>query len=937
MRRLSSVVLALACVGVAFSPSAAFAQAQGSITGAVKDASGAVLPGVTVEVASPALIEKTRSVVTDGSGQYRFTNLFPGSYTVTFMLPGFNTVKREGVEVTGAFVVAINAEMKVGAIEETITVTGETSIVDVQSTTKQRVVTRETMDAVPTSRVPYELAVLVPGVTARNNSGTAAVQDVGGTGGNQAQNGLVSHGSKTTDMRVTYNGVMLATMETGKNAGVLSNTAAYQEITVDSSAVSAELGTGGPRLNLIPREGGNTFRGSLFGSFTNHSLQGNNFTSDLQGRGLATADSMKKLWDFNPGVGGPILRDKLWFFSTVRHNGWQNNPGGFIANSNAGNPNSWAYAPDPARPQSANSKWLDMQGRVTWEATPKNKFAVTYDRQIGVLRTGSATSAPEAVNPSKYDPKSNAFFDWSAPLTNRVLLEAVAVNVYELFQGRPEENPLFSATNPLIGVTDQASGVTYRGTGSSNSHWVNNNYYYRASLAYVTGAHAFKLGFNNAGGTRDALTESKGAPVAYRFNNGVPNQITEQATPYEGISGTDAELGIYAQDRWTIQRMTLSLGVRYDYYKSSFPDQPLGPGPLVPTRNFVIPAQNGVKGWHDLTPKFGVVYDLFGNGKTALRATANKYVQGQSLGGNLPDRPFGFPLNPVSRLVNSTTRSWTDTNRDFIPNCDLTNPLSNGECAAMASSAFGTVAPGATYDPDTLGGWGRRPGWNWEFATGIQHEVLPHVSIDFGYFRRMYGNLLITDNLAAAASDYTTFSIVAPLDPRLPGGGGYTVSGLADLNPNKFGVPTNNLFTYSDNYGKQIDHWNGFDLSANARIRQGVFFQGGVSVGKTTQDNCNVVAKVPEVAFVLPTGANSGNPSVWLPQQYCHYETPMLPEYKMLGVYTLPRGGVQISGAFKSVPGPELAANYVLPTAVAAQTLGRPLSGGAANMTVNLI
>src|SRR5580765_7736978 len=145
--------------------------------------------------------------------------------------------------------------------------------------------TRDIIDAVPTSRIPYELAVLVPGVTARNGAGTAAVQDVGGTAGNQQANSLVVHGSKPVDMRLTYNGLTLATLETGKNAGAINNSTAYQEITVDSGAVSAELGTGGPRINLIPREGGNSFKGTAFGSYTNNSLQGDNLTQDLQSRG----------------------------------------------------------------------------------------------------------------------------------------------------------------------------------------------------------------------------------------------------------------------------------------------------------------------------------------------------------------------------------------------------------------------------------------------------------------------------------------------------------------------------------------------------------------------------------------------------------------------------------------------------------------------------
>jgi hypothetical protein len=183
--------------------------------------------------------------------------------------------------------------------------------------------------------------------------------------------------------------------------------------------------------------------------------------------------------------------------------------------------------------------------------------------------------------------------------------------------------------------------------------------------------------------------------------------------------------GIYAQDRWTVSRMTLSLGVRYDYYKSSFPDQALRPGPLVPGRNFVIPAQDGVEGWHDVTPKFGVVYDLFGNGKTALRATANKYVQGQSLGGNLPDRPFGFPLNPVSRLVNSTTRSWTDSNRDFVPDCDLNQPTRQRRVRGDGELGLRHRRPRRDLRSRHARRMGQASGWNWEFATGIQHEILP--------------------------------------------------------------------------------------------------------------------------------------------------------------------------------------------------------------------
>lgn len=910
---MRKVVVVLAGVLLICSPVAAFAQAQGSITGVVRDTSGAVLPGVTVEASSPALIEKVRSAVTDGTGQYRFINLFPGAYTVTFSLPGFNTIKRDGVEITGSFVATISLEMRVGALEETITVTGETPTVDVQSTTRQRVLSREVIDAVPTSRIPYQLATLVPGVTARNGGGTAYVQDVGGSSGNQQANSLVVHGSKPVDMRLTYNGLTLATLETGKNAGAVNNSTAYQEVTVDSSAVSAELSTGGVRINLIPREGGNRLQGTFFTSYTDERFQGSNYSQELQDRGLRTPNELKKLWDINPGVGGPIVRDRLWFYGTIRHNGWQEYIAGMYFNANEGDANAWTYVPDLSRPVNSRNVWKDLTTRLTWQATPRNKIAVAYNKQQGApFAIATPTIAPESTVSLTYDPKHNIYGDWTVPLTNRLLFEVVAS---EQFEGASSNK----SSSPLIAVTEQSSGLTYRGVPGLFSNYRNHAFYYRSSLSFVTGAHNFKVGFNNAHGYRQRR-DNTDQPVSYRFNGGVPNQITLLGAPWTLHTNLNADGGIFAQDRWTIDRLTLSLGVRYDYYRSSFPDQPVVPGTLVPNRNFVVPAQDGVRGWHDITPKSGLSYDVFGNGRTAFKASVNKYVQGQALGGDLPDRPFGSPLNPVYRLVNSTTRSWTDANRNFIPDCNLTLPATNGECGPLANSSFGQLALNTNYDPDILGGWGKRAGYNWEISAGVQHEIAPRVSVDVGYFRRWYGNLLLTDNLAVAPGDYDPFSITAPSDSRLPNGGGFVISDLYDLNPSRFGLPLNNLRTYSDKYGKQIEHWNGVDVAANARLQNGLLIQGGLSTGKTATDNCDVVAKVD-------------NPS----KLYCRSETPFLTQAKMLATYTVPRIDVQVSGTFQSIPGPDVIANFNVPSAAVAPSLGRPLSGGAANVTVNLI
>ena len=199
------------------------------------------------------------------------------------------------------------------------------------------------------------------------------------------------------------------------------------------------------------------------------------------------------------------------------------------------------------------------------------------------------------------------------------------------------------------------------------------------------------------------------------------------------------------------------------------------------------------------------------------------------------------------------------------------------------------------------------------------------VGLDVAYFRRIYGNFLVTDNLAVAASDYNPYSITTPTDPRLPGGGGYSVGNIADLNPSKVGQ-VNNLVTFANNYGNQIEHWNGVDVTINARPRAGMLLQGGVSTGRTSTDNCQIAAVVPEVNLA-PTGLNP----------FCHVDTIFLTQVKLLGTYTIPRVDVQFSGTFQSLPGPQVTANYVASNAVVQPSLGRPLSGGAANATINIV
>jgi hypothetical protein len=465
-------------------------------------------------------------------------------------------------------------------------------------------------------------------------------------------------------------------------------------------------------------------------------------------------------------------------------------------------------------------------------------------------------------------------------------------------------------------VLEQSNNLRYRasvGGGSNTGTTLSRTIFGRVSMSYITGAHALKVGMNYGTGNQRQHRVSIDSPMDFRFNNGVPNRLTLRTTPIDINTDINADHGLFVQDRWTVNRLTVTAGLRYDYLHISYPETHIGPGEFAPDRNVTFPEADGVH-WHTLAPRSGLSYDLFGDGKTAVKVSLNKYFLAQAVGG-----AFGRDLAPSSGIVASTNRTWTDTNRNFVPDCVLLNPTANGECGAMDNVAFGTVRRTLTIDPELLRGEGKQSS-DWQFAAGVQREILTGVSMDISYFRTWSGNFLVTDDRAVGPSDFDPFSITAPKDPRLPGGGGYVISGLYDLKPEKFGVAADSFLTSADKFGKQTHHWNGVDVSVNARTRRGLLVNGGFSTGRNTSDNCEVVTKMD-------------NPS----PLYCHQQEHFRSQVKLLGVYTIPRIDLQISGSLQNTPGPEITASYVASLAEVQPSLGRPLAGGARNVTVGLV
>lgn len=879
------------------------ARAQATIAGVVRDTSGAVLPGVTVEAASPALIEKVRSVVTDARGQYSIVDLRPGTYAVTFTLTGFNSLKREGIELTGSFTAAVNADLRVGGLEETITVTGESPIVDVQSTQRQQTLTRDVIDAVPTGNRYQNLLTVLPGVV------VSGAQDVGGSRGDTPTD-IAVHGSSINDGRIMIDGANVSppAKQGGHDTMAILDTVNSQEVVVTTSGGLGEAQTGGITINIIPREGGNRFSGQLFMSGTTGALQADNRTAELTSRGLPEVNTVDTLWDYTGGFGGPLLRDRLWFYSTARYNGFENKVAGMYVNRNAYNPNAWTYEPDPAQQAQREGKWKMATIRTTWQMTPRHKLNLYWDEQhrcLDCIGGGSATTTVEATPAVPGYPNRTAQVMWRSPWTSRVLVQ-VGTSSYRLQTGNQQRRQETSG-QWLAPVQEQAGlipGLNYRGFIHNTRERL--SLHSLGSISYVTGSHNVKVGVTRSDMSTQITSFSRDG-LSYRFRLGVPNQLAQSAHP----SGPQTEIdtmGVYAQDAWTRGRLSLLWGVRYDRHETSFPAQQLGP--TLFTGTFQFPKETPVT-FNDITPRMGMAYDLFGTGRTAVKVHLGKYVVAQDGDSSV----YGTATGRIGRIATSTNRSWTDTDRDFVPDCDLRSPLANGECGAMANRLFGTDQVQTTYDPDVIKGWGVRP-FNWELAAEVTHELVPRVAVTAAYHRRWFGNFTVTDNLAVSPSDFTPFALTVA-DSRLPGGS-VTVTDLYDVTPARFGQ-VDNLITAAANFGDQRQQFDGVDLTMTARLQNGVNLSGGISYGTTMTDTCDVTPKVD-------------NPS----RRYCHQEDTRT-QLKFLGSYTVPRIDVLVGATFQSIAGPVVAANYAVPNAVVQPTLGRPLSGGAANVTVNVI
>jgi hypothetical protein len=809
----------------------------------------------------------------------------------------------------------------------------------VQTTAQHKVVSGEMLYSLPLTKERGGFAKVTVGARI-----SATAQDVGGN--IDPMNGYtVIHGGHFGDNRALLDGMQFN--GEGQGRGFYFNPAAASEVSVQLGGQTAEFENGGMQANLVPKDGGNRFSGLFSVNYAGHALISNNLTPELEARGLHLVNTTDRTYDGNAAMGGPILQDKLWFFGSVRGFGYKNILAANYANLTQNTP---VYTPDPSRPgvQQQDNRSAGM--RFTYQIASKDKANISYDIQHSDLCLYcSPLVAPEATSKTFYaNPNYLLQGKWTHLASNKLIWEIADST---LIFNWPNRRPVGSESS--ISILNGNTGFRYNAPiASTLGQRVASESNQRGSVSYVTGSHAFKVGFTTQEAWHYAAYDDKGPGAgigpgltSYTFLGGLPSSLTEYAEPITFRERLKVNLGVYVQDQWTINKLTLNLGIRYDYFNAYVPAQSLGAGPFVPARTY--PEVPCVPCWKDISPRLAASYDLFGNGKSALKFNVGRFVAADIY-------TMARANNPVTRAILTTNRTWTDSNGNFTPDCDLSNPAaqnlsaSGGDvCGTIDNRNFGLNNPNAiTYNPNVLTGFGARA-YNWQTAVQVQHQLRPNVALNAGYFRTQWGALQQTTNVAVGAANFDPYCVTAPVDPRLPGGGGYQTCGLYDVSPTSFGQSA--LVVSRAPSGSEIEVYNGVDVAIDVRLPKGINLNGGVNSGRTEMNFCGTVLNNPQIAFTNATAADNSRVTTLAltgaaataprTNAYCDVVPPWSADtqYKVSGTIPIPYR-FYVGLTYQNLPGIPYYASTVFNNAAIAPSLGRNLAAGAsATVTVDLI
>jgi hypothetical protein len=623
------------------------ASVTGTIQGRVSDASGAVLPGVTVTASSPSMIGLQTQVTTD-NGSYRFPAVPPGVYTISFELPGFNTVKREGVQVSLGFTANVNAELAVATLQETVTVTGESPVIDTSATRVQQNFKLEQLNSIPNGRDMWALLAATPGVVMSRID----------VGGNRAgtQTGYTAYGLNG-QVRTSVEGIN--TTEGTDGAGFYYDYGSFEEVFMGVAGQGAEAATPGVQSNFLGKSGGNRFSGEVYVDGYNNSFQGSNlseqFTREISQGGFGFREGSNEVlryYDVNFNLGGPIKRDKAWW-----HFSWRRQ---FNA----------VEQPLFTFDQSFDTWNQNPSAKVTYQLNQNHKFIGYYQwnmkEQPNRLPVGGYTYTDPSQTVRQVSPSWVYKGEWNGTLSDRLYVEARwgDFGYYDPRYANSDEDYFWRDTTLQILTGAHAESQTDRDrkqlTGAA-TYFLDTKY----------GSHTFKFGGEIYNETQwSGRAQNVGGNIEHIYANGVSNQVVFGVPTATCVCGRYAsdngqllvvnkldQQDLFLNDTWTMGRVTLNAGLRWDRYRGWMPEQQqmayaLGPV-SVPEQTF---AERQFYTWNNYGPRLGVTYDFANDGKTVLKASYGLFWHN-------PGPGVSANANP-NQNNKSVTYTWQDRNGD---------------------------------------------------------------------------------------------------------------------------------------------------------------------------------------------------------------------------------------------------------------------------------
>ena len=768
-----ALAVACACWLIA---AAAFAQVQtGSITGNVTDASGGVLPGVSVSLAGEKLIGGTQTQVSDVSGSYRFDRLPPGDYRVKFELQGFKVVERDGIRVSASFVATVNAKLEVGSVSETITVTGESPTIDTRSNVQQTVMSQEILEGVPTGRDPWSLAKIIPGVQ-------ISTYDVGGTQSYQ-QSSLSAHGSSTNDVNYNIDGSTVNWPGGGGGATMLYyDQGMFEEVNYTTSAIPAEVMVGGVSINMVTKESGNRWRWNARYAYSNgDNLQSDNTQVAALTKWSFLGNPIKRLYDVNLGGGGALVQDKLWLTASMRR---------WVVDkvTNALNENGSRAVDD--------NTIRNYSGKVVWQATRTQKLAVSlnYNNKVrGHRRNTPPNFVPDIASLHQNNPATSTQAKYTG-IRNRAVYESSL----SVMSGKTEY--LYQKDTPAgaIRVVDNTLSTAAKAAQYQELN-PNSRIQFDNVLSYTTsglgGDHLIKAGVQFAR-MRFLDDYTVLGDMYLEYNNGRPLQVREWNTPASNLS-LEKTLGFFAQDAWTIRdRLTVNLGMRFDNNRGIIPAQSNAAGTFIGQRSLPesTPVNQKLAVW-----RTGVVFDPKRDGQMAFKASYSRYGTQVGIDRIVNVHPFAFV---------SQTCSWSDPNGDGVA-----QPSEIGACSGFPTKSVRYAK-------------GNGPDWPYsdEITAGVERQILKDIRLGVMYYHRTNRDQIGTRNAAVPASAYTTQTVTVPGSPTGPGG----TATLYNLSPAYLGLQT----TVLDNESYLDTDYSGVEFTATKRFAHRWQMVSGLTIGQ---------------------------------------------------------------------------------------------------------